>query len=69
VNAVMNLQIPLNTGQFLSSCTTSDFSRRTQLHEVSYCSVKIFFYSEDDERRFLKNVVINLRRCTVLRVQ
>jgi hypothetical protein len=32
----MNLRVPLNAGKFLSSCTTGDFSRRVQLHEVSY---------------------------------
>jgi hypothetical protein len=35
VNAVMNLQVPLNAGKFLSSCTIGGFSRRAQLHEVS----------------------------------
>jgi hypothetical protein len=28
VNTVMNLRVPLNIGKFLSSCTTSGFSRR-----------------------------------------
>jgi hypothetical protein len=37
VNTVMNLRAPQNVGKFLSSCTTGDFSRRAQLHElVSY---------------------------------
>jgi hypothetical protein len=35
VNTVMNLRAPYNVKKFLSSCTTNDFSRRTQLHEVS----------------------------------
>jgi hypothetical protein len=35
VNTVMNFQVPQNVGKFLSSCTTSSFSRRAQLHEVS----------------------------------
>jgi hypothetical protein len=35
VNAVMNLQVTKNFGKFLSSCTTCDFSRRAQLHEVN----------------------------------
>jgi hypothetical protein len=35
VNRVMNLRVPQNVGKFLSSCATSGFSRRTQLHEVS----------------------------------
>jgi hypothetical protein len=36
VNTVMNLRVPLNAGNFLSSCTTGGFSRRAQLHGVSY---------------------------------
>jgi hypothetical protein len=36
VNAVMNLRVPQNVGKFLSSCTGGDFSRRAQLHEISY---------------------------------
>jgi hypothetical protein len=35
VNTVMNLWVPQNFGKILSSCTTGDFSRRAQLHEVS----------------------------------
>jgi hypothetical protein len=35
VYTVMNLRIPQDTEKFLSSCTTSDFAIRTQLHEVS----------------------------------
>jgi hypothetical protein len=34
VNTVMNLRVPQNIGKFLSSCTTGDFSRKVQLHEV-----------------------------------
>jgi hypothetical protein len=33
VDTVMNLQVPLNAGKFLSSCTIDSFSRRAQLHE------------------------------------
>jgi hypothetical protein len=36
VNTVMNLRVPLIAGKFLSGCTTGGFSRRAQLHEVSY---------------------------------
>jgi hypothetical protein len=36
VNTVMNLRVPQNLGKFLSSCTTGGFSRRAQLHEVSW---------------------------------
>jgi hypothetical protein len=35
VNTVMNPQNPQNVGKFLSSCTTSNFSRTAQDHEVS----------------------------------
>jgi hypothetical protein len=35
VNAVMNLQVPLNVGSFLTSCKPVSFSRRRTLHEVS----------------------------------
>jgi hypothetical protein len=34
VNTVINLWVPENAEKFLSSCTTGDFSRRVQLHEV-----------------------------------
>jgi hypothetical protein len=33
VNMVMNLRVPYNAGNFLSSCTIGGFSRRAQLHE------------------------------------
>jgi hypothetical protein len=35
VNTVMNLRVLYN-GEFLSSCIIDGFSRRSQLHEVSY---------------------------------
>jgi hypothetical protein len=35
VNTVMNLLVPKRVGKFLSSHTTSGFSRRAQLHVVS----------------------------------
>jgi hypothetical protein len=35
VNTVMNLRVPQNVGNFLSSCTTGGFSRRAQLNKVS----------------------------------
>jgi hypothetical protein len=31
LNTVMNLRVPKHAGKFLSSCTTSGFSRRVQL--------------------------------------
>jgi hypothetical protein len=33
VNAVINLQVPLNAGKFLIGCTIGSFSRRAQLNE------------------------------------
>jgi hypothetical protein len=35
VNTVMILWVPLDVGNFLSSCTTGGFSRMAQLHEVN----------------------------------
>jgi hypothetical protein len=35
VNAVMNIRVPLNAGNFLTSCKPVSFSGRTQLHGVS----------------------------------
>ena len=35
VNSVMNLQVPLNARNFLSSCEPVHFPRRTLLHRVS----------------------------------
>jgi CRISPR/Cas system-associated protein Cas7 (RAMP superfamily) len=34
VNAVMNLQVPYNAGNFLTRSEPVSFSRRTPLHEV-----------------------------------
>jgi hypothetical protein len=36
VNAVMNLRVTQNVEMFSSNCTADGFSRRAQLHEVSY---------------------------------
>jgi hypothetical protein len=36
VNTVMNIWIPYNVGKFLSRCITCCFSRRTNLHGISY---------------------------------
>jgi hypothetical protein len=33
VNKAMNLRVPINAGNFLSSCITGGFSRRAQPHE------------------------------------
>jgi len=35
VSAVMNLRVPLNAGNFLTSCRPVSFSRRTLHHGVS----------------------------------
>jgi hypothetical protein len=37
VKTVMNLQVPQNAGNFLTSCKPVSFSRRTLLHGVSMC--------------------------------
>jgi hypothetical protein len=34
LNTVMNLRVPGNVGNFLSSCTVGSFSRRAQLRRV-----------------------------------
>jgi CRISPR/Cas system-associated protein Cas7 (RAMP superfamily) len=34
VNAVMNLRVPKNVGNFLTNCKPVSFSRRTLLHGV-----------------------------------
>jgi hypothetical protein len=36
MNTLMNLLVPYNVGKFLRTCATGSFSRRIQLHEVSY---------------------------------
>jgi hypothetical protein len=36
VNTLINLRVPYNIEKLLNSCTTCGFSRRDQLHEVSY---------------------------------
>jgi len=35
VNAVMNLRVPQNVGNFLTRCKPVSFSRRNVLHKVS----------------------------------
>jgi hypothetical protein len=40
VNTVMNLWVPQDVGNFLSSCMTGSFSRMAQLHEISYLASK-----------------------------
>jgi hypothetical protein len=36
VNMVMNHPVPYNVLKFLSSCATGNFSKRAQLHGVTY---------------------------------
>jgi hypothetical protein len=42
VNMVINLWVPQNVGEFLSSCTTCGFSRMAHLHGVSYSLMAVF---------------------------
>jgi hypothetical protein len=42
VNMVMNLRVRQNVSKFLCRCTTSSFSRRAQLQEVSQ-SINVFY--------------------------
>jgi hypothetical protein len=46
VNTIMNLRDPLIAGKFLSSCKTGGFSRKAQLHEVTYDTQAYIFYHE-----------------------
>jgi hypothetical protein len=43
VNTIMNIRVTQNVGEFWSSCTTGGFSRRAQLHEVSWFQAVDFF--------------------------
>jgi hypothetical protein len=36
VSTVMNLRLPYIAEKFFSSCTITGFSKRTQLHEISF---------------------------------
>jgi hypothetical protein len=55
VNTAMNLLVPQNVGKFLSSCTASSFSRRAQLHGVSYLvGTKLVFLPRIKNLRILK---------------
>jgi hypothetical protein len=40
VSAVMNLRVPFNAGNFLTSCKPVSFSRRTLLHGVMESTVQ-----------------------------
>jgi hypothetical protein len=41
VSTVMNLRVSYNAGKFLNCCTIGGFSRRAQLHAVSYFIVSL----------------------------
>jgi hypothetical protein len=41
VNTEMNLRVPQNAGNFMSSCTIGYFSSRGQLHELSLLQVEV----------------------------
>jgi hypothetical protein len=46
VNAVMNLWVPYNSGNFLTSCKPVSFSRRTLLYGVNVCmNIYIFTFT------------------------
>jgi hypothetical protein len=44
VNTVMNLRVSQNIWKFLSSCTTGYFSRRSEVHEVSWLFIMTSVY-------------------------
>ena len=73
VNAVMNLRVPWNAGNFLTSCKPVSFSRRTLHHGVSkylvfnriifsFCSVCVYIYSECITRIICKQLI---RTCII----
>jgi hypothetical protein len=45
VNAVMNLRVPQNAVNFLTSCKTVSFSRRTLFHGIKCKEVSNLYYS------------------------
>jgi hypothetical protein len=51
VNAVMNLRVPINAGNFLTSCKPVSFSRRTVLLGVSYYVRDLMLRSAGSEGR------------------
>jgi hypothetical protein len=57
VNAVMNLRVPQNAGNFLTSCKPVSFSRRTLLHAVSI----ILLYRTDRQTDMCLNIFVKLR--------
>jgi hypothetical protein len=55
VNAVMNLRVPSDAGNFLTSCKPVSFSRRTLLHGVSKQVSKYFCSEMSEYATFKKN--------------
>jgi hypothetical protein len=43
VNRIMNLWVPLHFGKVQRGCTTGGFSRRAQLHHISYLCMYEFY--------------------------
>jgi hypothetical protein len=41
VNDLMDIRVPRDFRKFLSNCTTSGFSRRVQLHDVSALTIPV----------------------------
>jgi hypothetical protein len=76
VSAVRNLRVPLNAGNFLTSCKPVSFSRRTLLHGVSTCripsnlsgsirDVGLFRAdSADCQKRFYKHIFVTSFLCS-----
>jgi hypothetical protein len=62
VNTVMNLLVPYNAGKFLSSCTSGSFSRRAQLHEVTWLWHLIFWSFIKTCRHIQVSVAIGKQR-------
>jgi hypothetical protein len=57
MNTVVNFRVPQNVGKFLSSWTTGGFSRRTQLHEVSYHNeIHLFKFKFGTEVTYIKRL-------------
>jgi hypothetical protein len=59
VNTIMNLGVPQNAGKFLNTCTTGGFSRKAQLHEVSYM-IHFSFYCIYHELFLLNSNIVKL---------
>ena len=56
VSAVVNLRVPWNAGNFLTSCKLVSFSRRTLQHGVSEWVSKFIFYRITCNKKYADNV-------------